>query len=165
MPKGQLSLYFSIGKIVTFPEVSLSGLLLTSDLPELNQMAILPSRKYALFLLGILSPWKIEVLTVRSKDQNNDYSVSNYQYLQHETYNLYSLEYTINKWEGGSLRTFPQIAQNFFQRNKEWNEIIWVKSLRGVRKFPRDIWRTSGTKLLLFWFKQTNKNMYPIRDA
>ena len=137
MPKGQLSLYFSIGKILTFPEVSLSGLLLISHLPELNQMAILPSRKYSLFLLRILSPWKIEVLTVRSKDQN-DYLVSNYQYLQHETYNLYSLEYTTNKWEGESLRTFPQIAQKFFQRNKEWNEIIWVKYLRGVKKFPRN---------------------------
>ena len=93
MPKGQVSLYFSIGKIVTFPEVSLNGLLLISHLPELNQMAILPSRKYSLFLLGILSPWKIEVLTVGSKDQN-DYLVSNYQYLQHETYNLYSLDKT-----------------------------------------------------------------------
>lgn len=45
MAEGQLSLYLSIGKTVTFPEVSFSRLQLISHLPELDHMAILPSRE------------------------------------------------------------------------------------------------------------------------
>lgn len=45
MAKGQRGLHLSIGKRVTFPGVLLSRLVLVSHLPELDPVAILPSRE------------------------------------------------------------------------------------------------------------------------